>query len=58
MWSMVFGCVFISNIEITDGFSQACMCSGFVGFEDNCFSDKIGSNTPVITDYCRMLMSL
>ena len=52
MWSMVFGCVFIGNIEVTYGFSQAYMCLGFVGFEDNCFSDKIGSNTHVITYYC------
>ena len=58
VWYMVFGCVFIGNIEVTYGFSQACMCSGFVGFEDNCFSDKIGNNTLVITYYHGMLMSL
>ena len=52
VWSIMFGCVFIGNIEVTYGFSQACMCSKFVGFEDNCFSDKKGSNTPVITYYC------
>ena len=58
VWSMVFGCVFIGNIEVTYGFSYACMCLGFVGFENNCFSYKIGSNILVITYYCRMLMSL
>ena len=52
VWSMVFGCVFIGNIEVICRFSQACMCSGFVGFEDNHFSNKIGSNTLVITYYC------
>ena len=52
MCSMVFGCVFIGNIELICRFSQACMCSRFVGFEDNCFSDKIISNTPMITCYC------
>ena len=52
MWSMVFGCVSIGNIEVICRFLQACMCSGFVGFEDNCFSVKRGSNTPMITYYC------
>ena len=52
MWSMVFGCVFIGNIEVISRFSQACRCSGFVGFEDNFLSDEIGSNTLVITYYC------
>ena len=52
VWSMVFGCVFIGNIEVICRFSQACKCLGFVGFEENCFSNKIGSNSSVITYYC------
>ena len=52
VWSMVFGCVFMGNIEVICRFSQACICSGFVGFKDNYFSDRIGSNTPMIIDYC------
>ena len=51
VWSMVFGCVIIGNIEVICRFLQARMCSRFVGFEDNCFSDKIGSNTLVTTYY-------